>query len=223
MHPIDTVLLSLLNRVGTFAFAVSGALVAVQRKMDIFGVLVLSFVTAVSGGIVRDLLIGSVPPAAFRDWHMLSIAVVAGVVCFFAGPWLIRLSYPIQLFDAVGLGIFAVIGTQKALQFGIEPIMAGTLGVVSGIGGGVLRDVLANRDPVVLNKDIYASAAIASVLVVLAAHALGWQIDGVLLPAVALCFMLRVLAIYRGWALPIAPWSPRPTPQASDVDSVPDR
>lgn len=220
---IDRVLLALLDQVGTFAFAVSGALVAVQRRMDIFGVLVLSFVTAVSGGIVRDLIIGAVPPAAFRDWHMLAIAMVAGVVCFFAGRWLIRLNYPVLLFDAAGLGIFAVIGTQKALQFGIDPVMAGTLGVVSGIGGGVLRDVLANREPVVLNTDIYASAAIASVIVVLAAHAFGWQISIVWLPAVAICFVLRVLAIYRGWRLPTAPWSAPSSPEDRHVDDMRDR
>lgn len=215
MHPLDRVLFEFLDEVGTFAFAVSGALVAVQRRMDVFGLLVLSFVTAVAGGIVRDLIIGAVPPVAFRDWHMLAIALVAAVACFFAGPSLIRLSYLVLLFDAAGLGIFAVIGTQKALQFGIEPIMAGTLGVVSGIGGGVLRDVLANRDPVVLNKDIYASAAIASVIVVLAAHALGWQISVISLPAVAICFVLRVLAIYRGWTLPTAPWTAPTNPENS--------
>jgi uncharacterized membrane protein YeiH len=212
MHSVDRVFFDLLDQIGTFAFAVSGALLAVQRRMDIFGVLVLSFVTAVTGGIVRDLVIGAVPPAAFRDWHLLSIAVFAGLVCFFAGPWLARLSYPVLLFDAAGLGIFAVTGTQKALQFGIDPIMAGTLGVVSGIGGGVLRDVLAQREPSVLHTDIYASAAIATVIIVLVAHAFGWQITVVSLPAVTVCFVLRVLAIYRGWKLPIAPWTPPSSP-----------
>jgi uncharacterized membrane protein YeiH len=210
MHSVDKLFLDILDQIGTFAFAVSGALLAVQRRMDIFGVLVLALITAVTGGIVRDLIIGAVPPAAFRDWHMLAIAIFAGVLCFFAGPGLKRLSYPVLLFDAAGLGIFAVTGTQKALQFGIDPIMAGTLGVISGIGGGVLRDMLAQRKPSVLHTDIYASAAIASVIVVLVAHALGLQIAVVSLPAVALCFGLRILAIYRGWALPIAPWSPPP-------------
>lgn len=212
MHSIDRVFFDFLDQIGTFAFAVSGAVLAVQRRMDVFGVLVLSFVTAVSGGIVRDLIIGAVPPAAFRDWHLLAIAVFAAVVCFFAGPWLVRLSYPVLLFDAAGLGIFAVTGTQKALQFGVHPIMAGILGLVTGIGGGVLRDVLANREPLVLHTDIYASAAIATVIVVLGAHALGWQISLISLPAVAICFLLRVLAIYKGWKLPVAPWGPPPGP-----------
>jgi uncharacterized membrane protein YeiH len=212
MHPIDRVFLDILDQAGTFAFAVSGALLAVQRRMDIFGVLVLSFVTAVAGGIVRDLVIGAVPPAAFRDWHMLAIAIFAGLACFFAGPWLTRFSYPVLLFDAAGLGIFAVTGTQKALQFGIDPIMAGALGLVTGIGGGVLRDVLAQREPSVLHTDIYASAAIATVIIVLVAHAFGWQITVVSLPAVTVCFVLRVLAIYRGWKLPIASWTPPSSP-----------
>jgi uncharacterized membrane protein YeiH len=208
MHSFDKVFLGVLDQVGTFAFAVSGAVLAVQRRMDIFGVLVLALITAVGGGIVRDLIIGAVPPAAFHDWHMLAIAVFAGILCFFAGPLLERLSYPVLLFDAAGLGIFAVTGTQKALQFGIDPIMAGTLGVVTGIGGGILRDLLAQREPSVLRTDIYASAAIASAVIVLVAHQFGVQITVISLPAVAVCFVLRVLAIYRGWALPIAPWSP---------------
>lgn len=211
MLPFDRVFLDILNQIGTFAFAVSGALLAVQRRMDLFGVLVLSFVTAVTGGIVRDLIIGAIPPAAFRDWHLLAISVGAGIACFFAGPWLTRLSYPVLLFDAAGLGIFAVTGTQKALQFNIDPIMAGALGVLSGIGGGVLRDVLAQRDPSVLHSDIYASAAMAAAVLVLISHQLHWQISAVSLPAVAVCFAIRVLAIYRGWKLPLAPWSPPPS------------
>jgi len=210
MPPLHSVFFTTLDLAGTFAFAISGAMLAVQKKMDIFGVLVLAFVTAVTGGIVRDLVIGAVPPDAFRDWHMLALAAIAGLLCFFGAPILERFSYPVQLFDAAGLGIFAVSGTQKALQFGIDPVMAGALGVITGIGGGVLRDVLAARAPTVLHTDVYAVAAIAAVVVVLAAHAFGVQITVVTFPAVGLCFFLRVMAIYRGWSLPSAPWSARP-------------
>lgn len=208
--PLHRVFFTSLDLAGTFAFAISGAMLAVQKRMDIFGVLVLAFVTAVTGGIVRDLIIGAVPPDAFRSWHMLALAVIAGLLCFFGGPLLERFSYPVQLFDAAGLGIFAVSGTQKALQFGIDPIMAGALGVVTGIGGGILRDVLAARAPTVLHAEIYASAAIAAVLVVLIAHSFGVQVSTITFPAVALCFFLRVMAIYRGWSLPSAPWTKSP-------------
>lgn len=207
--PLHRVFFTSLDLAGTFAFAISGAMLAVQKRMDIFGVLVLAFVTAVTGGIVRDLIIGSVPPEAFRNWHMLALAVIAGLMCFFAGPLFERFSYPVQLFDAAGLGIFAVSGTQKALQYGIDPIMAGALGVITGIGGGILRDVLAAREPTVLHAEIYAVAAIAATVVVLGGHALGVQITTLTFPAVALCFFLRVMAIYCGWSLPTAPWGTR--------------
>jgi uncharacterized membrane protein YeiH len=199
---------ALVDLFGTLAFAISGGLLAVQRRMDGFGVLVLAFVTAVFGGIVRDLVIGAVPPEAFRNWHDLGIATAAALLCFFGARWLDRFAYPVQLFDAAGLGLFAVGGTQKALQFGIDPVMAGTLGVVTGIGGGMLRDVLAQRQPIVLSGPVYALAAIAAIVLVLAGHAVGLQITTIALPAIALCFVLRVLAIYRDWRLPPAPEGP---------------
>jgi uncharacterized membrane protein YeiH len=189
---------------GTLAFAISGGLLAVQRRMDIFGVLVLAFVTAVAGGVVRDLVIGAAPPEAFRNWHALAIATLATLLCFYGARVLERFAYPVQLFDAAGLGLFAVGGTQKALQFGIDPIMAGALGVVTGIGGGIIRDLLASRRPIVLSGEVYAVAAIAAIVLVLVGHAAGLQITTISLPAIALCFTLRVLAIYRGWRFPAA-------------------
>ena len=210
MAPLDRVFFSSLDLAGTAAFAISGAMLAVQKRMDIFGVLVLAFVTAVAGGIIRDLIIGSVPPEAFRSWHMLALAAAAGFVCFVGAPIFERFSYPVQLFDAAGLGIFAVSGTQKALQFGIDPVMAAALGVITGIGGGILRDVLAAREPTVLHAEIYAVAAVAAAVVVIVGQALGVPATTLTFPAVALCFFLRVMAIYCGWRLPTAPWSPKP-------------
>lgn len=207
MGSLDTVFFTILDLAGTVAFAISGAMLAIQKKMDIFGVLVLAFVTAVTGGIVRDLVIGSVPPEAFAGWHMLALATIAGLFCFFAFPFLDRLSYPVQLFDAAGLGIFAVSGTEKALQFGIDPVMAGALGLITGIGGGILRDVLAAREPTVLHAEIYAVAAISASALVVVGHAFGVPLTTLTFPAVALCFFLRIMAIYRGWSLPTAPWS----------------
>jgi uncharacterized membrane protein YeiH len=201
---------TVVDLLGTFAFAISGGLLAVQRRMDGFGVLVLAFVTAVFGGIVRDLIIGAAPPEAFKNWHALAIATAAAFLCFFGARLLERFAYPVQLFDAAGLGLFAVGGTQKALQFGIDPVMAGTLGVVTGIGGGMLRDVLAQRQPIVLSGPVYALAAIAAIVLVLVGHAAGAQITTMALPAIALCFVLRLLAIYRDWRLPPAPETPHP-------------
>ncbi len=197
-----TTLLDLLNTAGTLAFALSGAVAGARRGMDLFGVLVLAFVTAIAGGVMRDLLIGAVPPAAVRNWHAAALSVCAGLFAFCFPKPLERLRFPVQLFDAAGLGIFAVAGTEKALQFGIPPIMAMLLGMVSGIGGGMVRDVLAARVPVVLQGDIYALAALAGAAVVAGGSALGMPVAATLLPGVALCVALRLMAMYRGWSLP---------------------
>lgn len=132
----------MLDLVGTFVFAVSGAAQGVQRGMDLFGVLVLAFVTAVVGGITRDVLIGAVPPASVAGWHNLALAVAAGLLVFRFYGLFDRLQQPVQFFDAAGLGVFAVAGTQKALDHGINWPMAAILGMISGIGGGMVRDVL---------------------------------------------------------------------------------
>lgn len=136
-----------LDGLGSFVFALSGGLLAVEKKFDLFGVLLLSFVVAVSGGITRDLLIGAVPPAAVATWHTLAIAVSAGLLTFYVYPSVQSLRHDILLCDAVGLAVFAVTGAHKALNYGIDPVMAAVLGMVSGIGGGILRDVLAGDVP----------------------------------------------------------------------------
>ena len=191
-----------LDLIGTFVFAISGAMLGVRRGMDLFGVLVLAFVTAVFGGILRDLLIGAVPPAAVESWYYLALAVTAGLLTFWCHERLARLQQPVLFFDAAGLGIFAVAGTQKALDYGLNWPMAAVLGMISGIGGGMVRDVLAAQTPVVLRSDIYAVAALAGGLVVLAGAYLGLPSAFVALAGAALCVFLRIMAIYRGWKLP---------------------
>jgi uncharacterized membrane protein YeiH len=138
-----------LDLVGTFVFALSGATAGARRRLDIFGVLVLSFVAANSGGIVRDLLIGATPPAAISDWRYLVVSMLAGVVIFFWYPIINRLRSPVLFFDGVGLALFCVAGAQKALVFGLEPVMAALLGMLTGIGGGIARDVLLSNVPAV--------------------------------------------------------------------------
>jgi uncharacterized membrane protein YeiH len=193
-----------LNFTGTFMFAVSGAVLGVRRRLDLFGVLVLAFVTAVSGGIVRDLLIGAVPPEAIRSWHALAVAAAAGLLAFYASSLIETLRHPVQLFDAIGLGIFAVSGTEKALAFGIHPVMAALLGMISGIGGGMLRDILAARTPIVLRSDIYATAALAGGATVVLGNSLGLPTAPTALAGITLCVFLRAMAIYRRWRLPTA-------------------
>jgi uncharacterized membrane protein YeiH len=195
-------LVKALDLTGTFVFAISGAMLGVRRGMDLFGVLVLAFVTAVFGGILRDLLIGAVPPAAVASWLYLALSVGAGLLTFWCHGLFARLQQPVQFFDAAGLGIFAVAGTQKALDYGLNWPMAAVLGVISAVGGGMVRDVLAAQTPVVLRSDIYAVAALAGALVVVAGSYLGLPSTLVALAGAALAVFLRTMALYRGWELP---------------------
>lgn len=197
-------LLLTLDLLGTAVFAISGAAVGVKHRLDVFGVCVLAFVAGNAGGMLRDVLIGAVPPAAFRGWQHVAISLLAGVITFFWHPRLERLRTPILLFDAAGLGLFAVSGTQKALAFGLHPFVAALLGMLTGIGGGMLRDVLVRSIPTVLREDLYALAALAGAGLVVAGHLLHLPPTPTTIAGAALCFGLRVLAIRRGWSLPTA-------------------
>jgi uncharacterized membrane protein YeiH len=190
---------------GTFVFALGGAMAGIGRRLDIFGVLVLSFAAATFGGVARDLLIGAVPPAALVDLRYLAVALFAGVVAFFWTSAVERLRYPILIIDAAGLALFSVAGAQKALAFGINPVMAALLGMVTGIGGGIARDVLLAEAPSVLKSDVYALAGLAGAAVVVAGP---WLHLSPLIATVGgglVCFSLRLAAIRWGWRLPTAP------------------
>ena len=200
---MDTLLL-VLDLVGTFVFALSGATAGVKRRLDLFGVLVLSFAAGNSGGITRDLLIGAVPPAAISDWRYLAVSLLAGVVTFCWSPGIDRLRSPVLVFDAAGLALFAVSGTQKALAFGLNPVMAALLGMLTGIGGGMVRDVLLAEIPTVLRADLYAVAALAGAAVVVIGSLLHLPSTAATIVGAALCFGLRLMAIRRGWHLPVA-------------------
>lgn len=187
---------------GTFVFALSGAAAAVKHRLDIFGVMVLSFAAGNAGGITRDLLIGAVPPAAIADWRYIGVSLLAGLLTWWAYSLIARLSNPVLWFDAVGLAFFAVVGTQKALLHGLDPAMAALLGMVTGIGGGMLRDVLVNEIPTVLRADLYALAALACAAVVAIGHVLNLHPLAPAIVGAVLCFGLRFMAIQFGWHLP---------------------
>jgi uncharacterized membrane protein YeiH len=193
-----------LDLIGMFVFALAGATAAVRQRLDLFGVLVLSFVTASAGGVVRDLLIGAVPPAAFQDWRYLAAALLAGLATFVWHETIERLRNPVRLFDAAGLGLFAVAGAQKALAYGLSPVMAALLGMVTGIGGGIMRDLLLARVPLVFRTDseIYAIAALAGATLVVVGHWLSWPAVPVAIAGALLCFTLRILAVWFDWRLP---------------------
>jgi uncharacterized membrane protein YeiH len=197
-------LLLVLDLVGTFVFALSGAMAGVRHRLDLFGVLVLSFAAANTGGIARDLLIGTVPPAAISDWRYLAVSLLAGIVTFWRPSVIARLRSPVLIFDAAGLALFAVAGAQKALAFGLHPVMAALLGMLTGIGGGMARDVLLAEIPTVLRADLYALAALAGAAVVVIGAALRLPATAVTIAGAVLCFGLRFMAIRRGWHLPVA-------------------
>jgi uncharacterized membrane protein YeiH len=204
LRGFDPTLLLVLNLAGTFVFGLSGGLAAVRAKLDLFGVVVLAIAVGLAGGITRDLLIGAVPPAAISDWTYLGVSVLAGLIVFFRSSWIAGLGNPVLWFDAVGLAFFAVAGAEKAVNHGLIPVMAALLGMLTGIGGGMLRDVLANEIPVVLRADFYALAALAGATVVVAGHMLGFSPVGAAVLGGLLCFALRFTAIRHGWHLPAA-------------------
>lgn len=197
-------LLLVFDLIGTFVFALSGGTLAVRQRLDLFGVLVLSCAAAVSGGIVRDVLIDAHPPTALDDWRYLVTAMLAGLVTFRWHGAIKRLRNPVQLFDAGGLALFAVLGTGKALAFGVSPFAATLLGMTTGIGGGIARDVLVARVPVVLQAELYAVAALVGGGVVALASVLQLPQQPAMAVGALACFGLRYMGIRRGWRLPVA-------------------
>lgn len=199
----DPTLLLALNLAGTFAFGLSGGVAGVRARLDLFGVVVLAVVVGLSGGIVRDLLIG-VPPETFRDWRYLAAAGGAGLVTFHAYPLLARVARPIDVLDAAGLALFCVTGSSKALSYGLAAVPAVVLGAVTGIGGGILRDVLVRQVPVVLREGLYAIPALVGAAIVVGAAQAGFH--GAVAPIVgaAVCFAIRVADLTFGLNVPRA-------------------
>ncbi len=214
-----SLLLLVLDLVGTFVFANSGASAGVTRRLDLFGTLVLSFAAGNLGGITRDVLIGSVPPAAISDWRYLAVSLLAGVITFYWPSAVGKLSSPVLVFDAAGLALFAVSGAQKALAFGLNPVMAALLGMLTGIGGGMARDVLVAEIPTVLRADIYAVAALAGAAVVVMGQFLHIAPTISTIIGALLCFGLRLMAIHRGWQLPVARRADRAATKKNSPDN----
>lgn len=191
-----------LDLIGTFAFAISGAVAARQKKLDLFGIITLAYMTACGGGIIRDVCIGALPPAGLSDWRYLALSMVAAGIVMGAQQWVQKLSNPVLLFDAAGLGFFAVFGAHKTLAYGHSVEAAVILGMISAVGGGALRDLLLNRTPVILQKEIYASAALVAAVFQTGGEILGWSLRWVPWVAIVLCFVIRYLSLRFHWNLP---------------------
>lgn len=201
-------LLLVLDLLGVAVFAASGALAAVHARLDVFGVAVLAAVTALGGGIVRDVLLGVTPPSTLRQWPYLAVPAAVALLVFRWHPTVARLRRGVQLLDALGLALFVTTGTTAALAAGAPAVTAGLIGVITGVGGGVLRDVLLNEVPTVLRREIYALAAAGGAAVVVVGDRLGLPATPVALGAALLVAAVRVLALWRHWNAPLA--TPRP-------------
>ena len=202
--PLISATLLTLDILGTFVFAMSGAAAGVKKRLDVFGVCVVAFVAATAGGMIRDVLIGAIPPAAISDWRYLTTSLAAGAVTFLWFPRVQRLNILVLIFDALGLSLFAVAGAEKALAYGLNPPASAMLGMLTGIGGGVVRDVLVNEVPVVLRADLYALAALAGASVAVSGTLLELPDAPTASVGAALCFLIRLVAIRRGVKLPVA-------------------
>ena len=197
-------LYNFLDLAGTFVFAISGAAAARQRGLDLFGICAIAYTVACGGGIMRDLCIGAIPPAGLTNWHYLAAAILAAAMTIGLYPVVQRLHQPVLLFDALGLSLFAVTGAQKSLAYGHNSEVAVLLGITTAVGGGVLRDILLNRIPVILEKEIYASAALLAALIVVFGNYLNWpSSDWVSIIALIICFGIRLLALRYHWNLPV--------------------
>lgn len=200
---MEHTLFILVDLLGTFAFAVSGAAAAREKRLDLFGVYAVSFMTACGGGMVRDLCLGTVPPVGLSDWRYLAFSALAATMTIWASPWVERLKHPVTFFDSLGLGFFAVVGAHKALVHGANIEAAIVLGTVTAVGGGVMRDVLLNRVPAILAKEIYALAAIVAAVIQVVAEVNGWSIGLSPWFGAGACFAIRFLAMRYSWGLPV--------------------
>jgi uncharacterized membrane protein YeiH len=201
-----------LDLLGTFAFALNGALTALRvARIDIVGVVTLGMITALGGGIIRDVLL-NVPPATFNDWRYLAVAAAGGLIAFAFGRRLERLNTFITVLDAAGLSLFAVTGAGKALQLGLGPAQAVILGAITGVGGGTLRDVLVRQVPSVLSSGLYAIPALIGATATVVVTLLDVNGPATAVGAAALCFLIRMVGVHYDLDAPMPPraFDPRP-------------
>jgi uncharacterized membrane protein YeiH len=199
-----------LDLTGTFAFALNGALTAVRvARLDIVGVVTLGMITAIGGGIIRDILLGALPPATFSDWRYLTVAASGSLVAFLFGRSLDRLAMPILVLDAAGLSLFAVSGALKGLGFGVGAAQAVILGAVTGVGGGTVRDVLIREVPAVLTSGLYAIPALVGAFLVVGGDRIGAPDLPAAVVAAGVCFAIRMIGVHYGIDAPKPPGTGR--------------
>jgi uncharacterized membrane protein YeiH len=212
----ESPLLLILDLTGTFAFALNGALTAVRvARLDIVGVVTLGMITALGGGIIRDILLDDLPPATFRDWRYLAVAVAGALIAFAFSRGLGKLAVPIEILDAVGLSVFAVTGASKAIEFGLGPAQAVILGAITAVGGGTIRDALVGQIPSVMSEGLYAIPALAGAALTVLAITTGLYGLGAAIVAAAVCFLIRLLGVRFKLNAPRPPGTRQPSDDAS--------
>jgi uncharacterized membrane protein YeiH len=205
MATTDTRLLRAIDLVGTFALAIQGASVAAMKDLDALGILVVSLATALGGGVMRDVILGAQPPEALRGWPMATTALAGGLLTYFFFQSVEQVpEAALVVVDAAGLSLLAVAGAEKALEYKLTPIAAVMMGALTGVGGFTIRDILLAQVPAVLRVDFLASAALIGAAVLVGARALRVSPERAALLGGAVCFLLRVVAVWRHWQLPTA-------------------
>jgi uncharacterized membrane protein YeiH len=225
VHTVPPLLLAL-DLTGTFVFGLNGALTAVRAaRLDVVGVVTLGMMTALGGGVIRDVLIGSIPPATFRDWRYFALAAGGGMIAFALGRRLRRLETSITVLDAIGLSVFAVIGANKAIEFGLGIAPAVLLGVVTAVGGGTIRDTLVGQVPTVLRSELYAIPALVASAITVASMRMGIYGLPAALGAAAVCFAIRMLGVRFDLNAPSPPGAGKDSgsPRSDDPPTSPGR
>ena len=198
-------LLIVLELIGTFVFGLNGALTAMEaERLDVVGVVVLGMMTALGGGIIRDVLIGALPPATFHDWRFLAVALVSALLAFIGRRLLTRVLRSINLFDAAGLSLFCVTGTVVTFNHGLGPLQSTILGAITGVGGGTIRDITIRRVPTVLTSGLYAIPALVGSAITAIALDVHEYSSAVALAAAVLCFVIRMVGLHFNLNAPLA-------------------
>lgn len=192
--------ITLVDFIGTFVFAISGMLVAIDKKFDLFGVIILGIVTAIGGGTLRDILIGSTPVSWMQNETYFFIILSALPLCYFFNDFIHSLRKGIFLFDTVGIGLFTILGIDKTLEVGLSPTIAITMGIVSAVFGGVIRDVLSNEVPLIFRKEIYAFACLFGAIMYLGTKMIfpEWM---AMITSILSVIVIRIISIKRHWSL----------------------
>lgn len=204
LDSIERTLYASADITAAFVASISGAQAARQRRLDLFGLIIIAYLTAMAGGIFRDLCIGALPPIGLADWRYLCATLAGGAIVLYAPQWFDRFKHPVAFFDALALGFYAIVGAQKALFYGHNAQVAILLGTATAVGGGVVRDILLARIPNILRKEIYAVAALTGAGIQVLGNTLGWSATFTPWLGASACILIRLLSLKYGWHLPLS-------------------